>query len=298
MICAVLAARALGGLKAAAAGQFRLAICNETFANLTFAEACRAAAACGYAGLEIAPFTLAEEPATISPAKRTELRDVMRSEDLGYVGLHSLLTAPKNLNVVADDRATRRRSWEHLRRLIDLSADLAGAGAESVMVFGSGKQRTAPAGVTVRDALGRFRDGLAALAPAAEAARVRVLIEPLSPQFTNVVNTLGEAAEIVRAVNSPAIRTMFDTHNSVAESIDHGALIKKYRRLIRHIHLNEMDGRHPGTGAYDFKKVLQALKDVAYGEWVSIEVFDFSPGGEKIARESSTFVRQVESSLR
>jgi len=55
-----------------------------------------------------------------------------------------------------------------------------------------------------------------------------------------------------------------------------------------------MDGRHPGTGSYDFKPVLQVLKNRSYQGWVSLEVVDFSPGAEKIANES---LRYIESEI-
>ncbi len=80
---------------------------------------------------------------------------------------------------------------------------------------------------------------------------------------------------------------MFDTHNAVKESQPHGALLKKYSRHVRHVHINEMDGRHPGTGTYDFKAVLQALKEVVLPTWVSLEVFELTAGPETIARESA-----------
>ena len=274
--------------------RYRLAICNETFQGMMFADTCKTAKSAGFSGLEIAPFTLSDDPAATTPSRRSELRWTMQSEGIEYVGLHALLTAPQGLHVTTRDEAVRRRGWEYLRRLTDLSADLGGG----VMIFGSGRQRAAIDGVSVPDAVKRFQEGLAELAPFAASQRVKILIEPLAPQFTNVINTLAQAAALVNEINSPAVRTMFDTHNTVAEKIDHGELIKKYRDYIEHIHLNEMDGRHPGTGSYDFQTVLQTLKEIAYSRWVSIEVFEFALGGEKIARDSISFIRQLEGKLK
>ena len=295
IVCAMAALVAPVEIGVSAVPRLRLAICNETFAPLNFAEACRVAKQAGFAGLEVAPFTLGDDPAAIARAGRAELRDAMKFSGLDYVGLHSLLTAPNGLHVTAPDEAVRRKSWDYVRRLVDLSADL---GSPSVMVFGSGKQRSAVAGLAIADAVKRFTDGLAEVAPAAEARRVTILIEPLSPQFSNVINTLDEAVALVGQINSPAISAMFDTHNTVAEKAPHGELIKKHRQYIRHVHLNEMDGRHPGTGNYDFTSVLRALREISYRGWVSVEIFDFTPGGERIARESARFIRQLEAKLK
>ena len=277
-----------------ATGRFRLAICNETFQGWTFAEMCQGALRLGYTGLEIAPFTLGDDAASLSAGKRRELRRTMASEGIAYVGLHAILTAPKGLHVTTTDAGVRQRSWEYVSRLVDLTADL---GDGAIIVFGSGKQRSTAGGSSVKDATSRFQEGLAEIAPTAKARGATVLIEALAPHLSDVVTTLDEAVAIVKQIGSPAIQTMFDTHNAAKEPQPHGALIKKYARHIRYIHINEMDGRPPGTGSYDFKGVLQALKEVSYRQWVSLEVFDFSAGPETIARESARLVRQWESEL-
>jgi sugar phosphate isomerase/epimerase len=56
--------------------------------------------------------------------------------------------------------------------------------------------------------------------------------------------------------------------------------------MIRHVHVNEMDGKHPGRGDYDFKPLLAKLAERNYPHWVSLEAFDFTPGAETIASES------------
>jgi len=289
-----LAAAAALSQPLAATDRFRLAICNETFQGWTFAETCQGARRLGYTGLEIAPFTFGDDAASLPAGKRRELRRTMASEGIAYVGLHAILTAPKGLHVTTPDAGVRQRSWEYVRRLVDLAADL---GEGAIVVFGSGKQRSATRGASVAEATAHFQEGLARLAPAAQALGVTILIEALAPHLCDVVTTLDEAVAFVKHIGSPAIQTMFDTHNAVKESQPHGALIKKHSRHIRHIHLNEMDGRHPGTGNYDFKGVLQALKEMSYPNWVSLEVFDFSAGPETIARESARLVRQWESEL-
>jgi sugar phosphate isomerase/epimerase len=90
---------------------------------------------------------------------------------------------------------------------------------------------------------------------------------------------------------------MFDTHNTVAETEPHDALIRRYAAEIRHVHINEMDGRHPGTGGYDFRRVLRALHDNNYTGWVSLEVFQFQPSGEQIARETMAYLRSIDPEL-
>lgn len=267
----------------------RHAVCNEAFQGWSFADVAKFVRSCGYQGLEIAPFTLAETPVAITQAERAQYRDILRSEGLEFAGLHWLMVSPKGLHVTTPDNALRERSWRHIRDLIDLCADL---GPNGVMVFGSPQQRSTVDGSTVAEATSRYVDGLAGAAPHAEQRGVTILVEALPIGQSNVVNSLAEAVAIVRQIGSPAIQTMFDTHNAVDETEPHAALVEKYFHFIRHVHVNEMDGKHCGMGDYDFKPVLRTLKRLNYPGWVSLEAFDFSFGAERIARESIDYLNR------
>ena len=266
---------------------FRYALCNEVFENWTFADTCRALRAAGYDGIEIAPFTLAEDPATIPAARRRECRDIMASEGLQFVGLHWLMVSPKGLHVTTPNESLRRRSWDHIRHLIDLCADLGPAG---ILVFGSPKQRATTGGLTRAEATRHFVEGLTAVAPQAADRGVTILMEALPIGQCDVVTSLDEAARLVSEIDHPAVRTMFDTHNAIDETEPHAVLVDCYYDLIRHVHVNELDGRHPGAGTYDFKPVFDVLRRRGYSGWISAEVFDFSPGAETIACDSLRYL--------
>jgi sugar phosphate isomerase/epimerase len=269
--------------------EFRHSICNEAFDKWPFADACKAIRKAGYNGIEIAPFTLAETPGEITAAQRAEYRDIISSEGLLFAGLHWLMVSPKGLHVTGPDADLRRRGWDHIRALIDLCADL---GPDGVMVFGSPNQRATTGGLTREQATRNFIDGLAAVAPQAADRGVKVLVEALPIAQSDVVQTLAEAVAIVSEIGSPAIRTMFDVHNAIDERESHAALVDRYFDFIRHVHVNELDGRHCGAGSYDYQPVFEVLQRRGYTGWVSLEAFDFTPGAERLANES---LRHLES---
>jgi D-psicose/D-tagatose/L-ribulose 3-epimerase len=271
--------------------RFRQSMCNEAFEKWRFADACRAIRKAGYDGIEIAPFTLAENPADITAAHRRECGDIMASEGLAFVGLHWLMVSPKGLHVTGPDSRLRERSWQHIHDLIDLCADLGDAG---VMVFGSPKQRSTTGGLTRAEATRHFVEGLASVAPHACARGVTVLVEALPIEQCDVVLTLAEAAGIVREIASPSIQTMFDVHNAIDEAEPHEVLVDRWFDVIRHVHVNELDGRHCGAGNYNFKPVFEVLRRRNYAGWVSLEAFDFTPGAERLASES---LRHLESEI-
>lgn len=273
---------------------FRHATCNEAFEKWDFAESCRTMKRLGYEGIEIAPFTLAEDPATVTAARRREVKDIIASEGLSFVGLHWLMVSPKGLHVTTPDRALREKSWLHIRNLIDLCADL---GPNGVMVFGSPKQRSAVDGLAPAEATRNYVEGMRSVAPHAEARGVKLLIEALPLEQTDVILSLEEAVAHVNVINSPAVRTMFDTHNAVDEKEDHAVLVDRYFDYIEHVHVNETDGSHcgwvkPGARAYDFVPLLKTLKRRNYQKWVSLEAFDFTPGADKLAAESINYLQR------
>jgi D-psicose/D-tagatose/L-ribulose 3-epimerase len=265
---------------------FRQAICNEVFQGWDFAEQCRTIKRLGYDGIEIAHFTLADDPVAISPARRKEMVDIMSSEGLTFAGLHWLMVAPKGLHVTTPDLALRTRSWLHIATLIDLCGDLGGG----KMIFGSPAQRKSTGGATKEEATARYVDGLRQAAEHAESRGVTLLMEPLSPNDTDVLNTLEEAARYVAEIGSPAVQTMYDSHNAVMEAEPHEVLVDRYFDIIKHVHVNEMDGKHPGTGDWDFKPVFRVLAARGYTGWISMEAFDFTAGAERIADDSLRYL--------
>lgn len=242
----------------------------------------------GYDGIEIAPFTLAEAPDEIGAEQRRVYKQSIADAGLSFVGLHWLMVSPAGLHVTTPDLSVRAKSWNHIRTLIDLCADL---GDDGVMVFGSPKQRNAIDGMAPADAVRVFASELAKVAPQAEDRGVRILVEALPKSQSNVINTLSEAVAVVEEIGSPAIQTMFDTHNAEDETDPHSEIIRKFFPHIVHIHVNEMDGREPGTGDYDFSQLFGTLGDLEYRNWVSLEVFDFDRGAERIARGALEHLR-------
>lgn len=259
---------------------FRFSVCNEIYKDFKFQDACRHMKHLGYEGIEIAPFTLAESPREISQSDRKEYRRIMAEEGLSFVGLHWLMVSPEGLHVTTGDTTQRAKSWQHIHDLVDLCADL---GQHGVMVFGSPKQRNTVGGMPPQEAVGIFTEELAKVAPHAQEQDVRILVEALPKSQSDVINTLDEAMSVVRAIGSPAVQTMFDTHNAEDETEPHSELIRKYFRHIAHVHVNEMDGREPGTGDYDFKSLLETLLELNFNGWVSLEAFDFSRDPDLIA---------------
>ena len=212
----------------------RIALCNEVLAEMPLQRQCEYAAALGYDGLEIAPFTLDAAPEKISTAQAAKIRATVEASGLVVTGLHWLLVKPDGLSLTDPDAAVRARTLEVMTHLTGLCAELGGA----VLVHGSPKQRQIAPGENREIALARLRDALAQVAFAAARVGVIYCIEPLSRKETALVNTVAEAAELVRSVDHPNLRTMIDCSAAgQAESESIPALIDRWlpTGLIAHL---------------------------------------------------------------
>ena len=274
----------------------RIALCNEVLGGMALERQCEYAAALGYDGLEIAPFTLSTSPEKISTADAAKIRATVEASGLVVTGLHWLLVKPEGLSLTDPDAAVRTRTLAVMTHLIGLCAELGGA----VLVHGSPKQRQIAPGETHAIALARLRDALAQVALAAARVGVIYCIEPLSRRETELVNTIAEAAELVRSIDHPNLRTMIDCSAAgLTETDSIPSLIERWlpTGLIAHVQVNDPNRRGPGQGDMQFAPILAALKRHGYDGTVAVEPFDYSPDGLGAAAFSAGYLRGLREAL-
>jgi sugar phosphate isomerase/epimerase len=268
----------------------RIALCNEVLREWPFAEQCARAASLGYEGLEIAPFTLGDDPFAFNESDAVGWRRTAAEHGLAISSLHWLLVKPAGLSLTSDDVALRRRTVALLARLIDLAA-VAGA---SVLVHGSPAQRNPQPGQSVGEAAARVEAALAELAPLAANRGVVYCIEPLARVETMVINTVAEAAAIVDRVGSPSLRTMLDmSAASQSESEPPADVLRRYLASghIAHVQFNDRNRRGPGQGDTRHADALRVLHDAGYRGWIAVEPFDYAPDAMSCAAFSAGYVR-------
>jgi len=270
----------------------KIALCNEVLQPMPFVRQCEFAAVLGYDGLELAPFTLSDDPHLMIPQERAAIRRAAHDAGIAIVSLHWLLLAPKGLSITSPDDAVRARTVDVMRRLIDLCVDLDGR----VLVHGSPGQRQVPPNESRETAMGRAQECFAAVAEHAKAAGVTYCIEPLSRHETMVINTLAEAAAIVDAIGNPALRTMLDTSAAArAEDEPVDALVARWLPSghIAHVQVNDSSRRGPGEGEDRFAPVFAALRRHGYGGIVAVEPFKYTPDGPSCAARSIGYIRGI-----
>jgi len=266
----------------------KFAICNELFADYPLIDGLAMAQEFGYRGIEIAPFTLAEKPTELSSQQRRQLRTATEKMQLEVLGLHWLLAKTNGFHLTAADSSVRQKTADYLKALAHLCADLGG----SIMVLGSPQQRQLMPGVEYQTGFQRTLEVLESILPTLEKNQIVLAIEPLGPEEVNFINTAAEAVDLVKQLNSPNVGLHLDVKAMSTESLDFSQIIQNHSPWLVHFHANDPNRQGPGMGKVDYAPIADALKTVKYDRWISVEVFDYSPGIERLAGESIEYLQR------
>lgn len=267
----------------------KFSLCNEVIADRPFAAQCAFAAALGYDGLEIAPFTLGDDPRSITDADIARARQALQAAGIQATGLHWLLVKPKGLSITTADDAVRETTLDVMCRNVELCAALEG----TVLVHGSPAQRRLDGDAAARD---RALELFARVAARAEACGVTYCLEPLNAGEADFVNRVDEAVEIVEQIGSPAFKTMIDTSAAgLSDTAPVPALIRTWvpTGYVAHIQFNDRNRRGAGQGEDRFTPILAALKETGYGGVIAMEPFIYEPDRGACAAYTLGYVKGI-----
>ena len=270
-----------------ATAALKFGICNETYQGWQFAEVCRDVARWGYDGIEIAPVTLCEDPSDLTEAAAGQYGRIARDAGLEVIGLHWLLVKPDGLHLTTPDPSVRQRTMKFAQHLARLCAAMGG----QVMVWGSPRQRTIAEGQPYEDAFAYAAQAVREVCQVAGEAGVTVAMEPLTKAETNFLTTAAETVRFIQAVNHSACRLHLDVKAMSGEGKPIPRIISESRDYLAHFHANDPNLRGPGFGEVDFVPIFAALESAGYRGFVSVEVFDYRPDPQTIARRSIEYLR-------
>ncbi len=267
----------------------KFGICSEIFKEWNDIERTIAyVKETGYDGIEIAPFTLAQYVTDIPNEIRRKIVQKAEEAELDIIGIHWVLVGPDGLYLTHPDREIRKRTAQYLKDLAQFAGDIGG----KVMIFGSPKQRNLMEGVSREQAMDYATEVFQEAMPACESNGVTICMEPLSTQETNFCYTAAETLELVKKVDHPCFQMMLDCKAMTTEEKSRPELIREFHPWMRHFHANDPNLNGPGWGDLDFAPIFDALKEVKYPHYVSVEVFNFEPGPEAIASKSLEYMKK------
>jgi len=122
--------------------------------------------------------------------------------------------------------------------------------------------------------LAGYTAGLMRIAPLLEAAGITGLVEPFNRvnHLNHLLNGSQPALPMVRSVNSPRIKLLWDFYHMQLED---GDLIEKFNAgadWIAHVQIGDVPGRHqPGTGEVNHANLLRAVRAAGYSGAIGLE---------------------------
>ena len=224
-----------------------------------------------------------------------------RLDDLGLERTANTVIAPEH-NPLSDDPAIREAAYEHLKALIDCCATvgssiLCGPHQVALGLF-TGKGAT-------DDEWKRSVEHLRRAAEHAAGAGV-VLAEEVVNRFELYhLNTLDQGIRLVDEVGHANCRLHLDTFHAHIEEKNTADAIRRAGSRIAHVHISENDRGVPGTGSVAWDATFDALRDVGYDGWLTVEAFgNFLPNlaaatkiwrplfesEEQLAKDAHTFL--------
>jgi D-psicose/D-tagatose/L-ribulose 3-epimerase len=219
----------------------------------------------GFDGVEVPLF----QPAQFAAA---DIRKGLEENDLECT-ICSVLTG--GTNIISDDAAVRRKTGVHMQECVKAAAEvgakiIAGPLYSPVGLM-TGRRRTT-------EEWKRAVDCYRSLGPVLTEYGVTIAIEPLNRFETYFLNTAADAVALCKEIDHPNVGILFDTFHANIEEKDIAAGYRTVAPYLKHVHTCENDRGIPGTGHVDWKGVFQALRDINYDGWLTIESFGFSLG--------------------
>lgn len=242
----------------------------------------------GYDGLEIAPFTLAQYVTDIPTSVRRDIVQRAQAAALDILGIHWVLVGPDGMHLTSPDAATRDRTAQYIKDLAIFCGEVGG----NVMIFGSPKQRNIAEGLAYETAFGYAVEVFEKALPTCADQGVTICMEPLTYLETNFCSSAEETVRLIDRIAHPNFQLLLDTKAMTYEQEGRAATIRKYGKYLAHYHANDENLNGPGWGKVDFAPLFQALHDIHYQGYCSVEVFQFDPGPESIATSSLDYMKR------
>ena len=129
-------------------------------------------------------------------------------------------------------------------------------------------------GMTREAMLAGYTAGLMRMAPLLEAGGVTALVEPFNTvnHLNHLLNGSRPAVAMVKAVNSPCVKLLWDFYHM---QLEEGDLIDKFAAAIAqvgYVQIGDVPGRHePGTGEINHATLIRAVRAAGYRDRIGLE---------------------------
>jgi len=207
-------------------------------------------------------------------------------------------------DITSEDTGERAAGVAYLKACVDATAAIGAASLSGVIYSQHVKAARRRPGEADWN---RSADALREVADHAGQKGVLLGLEPVNRYETYLVNTCGQARELIDRIGRDNVRIHLDTYHMNIEEKDFYEATKLAGDALIHYHLCENDRGIPGTGLVDWDGIFRALGEMHYAGNAALESFvdvtdnmntwvwrQLAPDGDTLVRQGVEFVRGLQ----
>jgi sugar phosphate isomerase/epimerase len=272
----------------------KLAFSTNAFKRYSLEDSIREIAKIGYGGVEILCDVPHAYPPLFGDSQARSLKSTLASCNVQISNLNAFtLYAIGDVyhpSWIEDDPHAREARMQHTIDCIRLAKKV-GAGRLSTEPGGPAPQSADPSQLERI-----FSDGLAKAARVAEEEGVQVLVEP-EPGL--LIENSSQFKQFIKNTGSDHVRLNFDIGHFYCVNEDPAKLVYELSDYIGHFHLADIASSRvhnhliPGRGSIDFRPVFDAMDDIGYDGYVTVELYPYQDNPVEAAREAYDYLCSI-----
>jgi sugar phosphate isomerase/epimerase len=272
--------------------EIKLAFSSNAYRNYNLEDCIDLIHDAGYEGIEI----MCDIPHALPPLSNEKIESIKKTLEHNSMAISNLngfmLTAIEDFHHpswIEESNNYRQKRIEHTKNCLQLASLL---GAKSVSTEPGGPKTTQ----STEKEFEIFQQGISEVLPVAEDLKISLLIEP-EPEL--LIENSNQFLSFIDKFDSKYLGLNFDIGHFFCVHEDPAQIIKKMHNYIGHIHLEDIDSsrKHfhliPGTGVIDFKSIFQALNEINYDGFVTVELYPYQDNPQEAAKKSLEFLSSV-----
>jgi len=257
----------------------------------TLEETMKRLARLGYDGIEVACGQPHAWPYYLDDKEIKAIGDMQKKYG---IKISSVLPVPgggPGCNAASANKKEREWTIQYMKKCIDMAY----AWDAKRLLYVAG---WAIFGTPQREAYANTLDTLKQVASYAGDKGVTVCIENTAGD-SNVIDSPWQALELMEDTGLPNVGVMFDTAHAIARNDLSSDYVYTMGKNLKHVHFADYDRFSPGMKGYDFTTVMQALKDIGFDGYVTMESAFCSRSfdADSQARISLGYLKEIEKNL-
>jgi sugar phosphate isomerase/epimerase len=251
----------------------------------------------GFDGVEVAGRTEYFKDAS-------KIKSACQDEGITASSICSMLD---NFDIAHIDKAIRQKGIEHAKNTVDFAA---GLDCHTVILTPTQFGKYAPL-ASIEEELKIGAESMNIVAEYAKTVNVNLCIEAWDRYDTYLITNLAGAKSLALQINMSNVGVMLDTFHMNIEEKDMAGAVYEAGDLLFHFHVGDSNRAAPGMGHINFVPILQALKDIKYKGYVTMELIppaynldaymtytDISPYYLEYPAISINYLKEIEEKLK